>query len=198
MPRVAMNYQNTIIYKIVCKDLSITECYVGSTTNFTKRKYQHKHSCNNDSSKSYHVNVYAFIRANGSWENWCMIEVEKFPCDNMHEALKRERYWIETLNATLNKVLPTRTQKEYFKLHADKKKDYDKQYRIDNADKMKDNNKKYRQNNTDKRAEYMKQYQIDNAEKLKEYKKQYREANAEKLKAQMKAYNLKQKVFKTV
>jgi predicted GIY-YIG superfamily endonuclease len=30
------------MYKIVCKDLSITDVYVGSTTNFTNRKRDHK------------------------------------------------------------------------------------------------------------------------------------------------------------
>ena len=43
MPRLAVDYLNTIIYKIVCKDLSISDVYVGQTTNFTKRKSQHKH-----------------------------------------------------------------------------------------------------------------------------------------------------------
>jgi hypothetical protein len=32
------NYQNTVIYKIVCNDLSIKDLYVRHTTNFRKRK----------------------------------------------------------------------------------------------------------------------------------------------------------------
>ena len=34
-------YANTIIYKIVCNDLNITDCYVGNTTKFTNRKSPH-------------------------------------------------------------------------------------------------------------------------------------------------------------
>jgi len=38
MPKKEIDYSNTIIYKIVCRDLNIKECYVGHTTNFTKQK----------------------------------------------------------------------------------------------------------------------------------------------------------------
>ena len=40
-----------MIYKIVCKDLSITPVYIGSTTDFTNRKYDHKSSCENVNGK---------------------------------------------------------------------------------------------------------------------------------------------------
>jgi hypothetical protein len=36
------NYSNTFIYKIYCKDNNITDFYIGHTTNYLKRKYQHK------------------------------------------------------------------------------------------------------------------------------------------------------------
>jgi hypothetical protein len=38
MPRLPIDYSKSIIYKIVCKDLDVKDCYVGSTTNFTNRK----------------------------------------------------------------------------------------------------------------------------------------------------------------
>ena len=38
MPKENIDYSKTIIYKIVCKDINIKDCYVGSTTNFTNRK----------------------------------------------------------------------------------------------------------------------------------------------------------------
>ena len=49
---------------------------------------------------------------NGGWENWSMIEIEKFTCDDSREAHKRERFWVETLNATLNCQVPSRTKPE--------------------------------------------------------------------------------------
>ena len=34
MPKSNCDYSRTVIYKIVCNDLSITDCYVGHTTEF--------------------------------------------------------------------------------------------------------------------------------------------------------------------
>ena len=47
MPRKTVDYSRTVIYVIKCKTDNITEEYIGSTTDFTKRKYQHKTSFNN-------------------------------------------------------------------------------------------------------------------------------------------------------
>jgi len=115
MPKKDIDYSKTIIYRIVCKNLDVTDCYIGHTTNFTNRKYLHKSDCNNENSKSYNLKVYQFIRDNGGWDNWSIIEIEKFPCNDVNEALKRERYNIELYNAKLNMTIPTRTQKEYNK-----------------------------------------------------------------------------------
>jgi hypothetical protein len=98
----SIDYQNTVIYKIVCRDLSIKDLYVGSTTNFNNRKRGHIASCEFESNPSYNLKLYQFIRLNGGWDNWSMEEIERFPCDNSNEALTRERYWIETLSANLN------------------------------------------------------------------------------------------------
>jgi hypothetical protein len=48
MPRLPIDYSKTIIYKIVCNDLSITGCYVGHSTDFTRRKQQNEFSCNDE------------------------------------------------------------------------------------------------------------------------------------------------------
>jgi len=44
------NYAKMIIYRLVCNDTNITECYVGSTTNMTKRK---QGDCNDEKRQSY-------------------------------------------------------------------------------------------------------------------------------------------------
>jgi hypothetical protein len=113
MPRIPINYANTLIYKLVCNDLNTTELYVGSTTDFTKRKNAHKSKCINELSKQHNFKVYQYIRANGGWSDWSMIEIEKFPCADSKEAKKRERYWIETLKAMLNCNIPSRTKSEW-------------------------------------------------------------------------------------
>jgi predicted GIY-YIG superfamily endonuclease len=47
MPRQNVNYQKTLIYKLVCNDLEVKEIYVGQTTNFRNRKDTHKRACRN-------------------------------------------------------------------------------------------------------------------------------------------------------
>ena len=122
MPKENIDYSKTIIYKIVCKDINIKDCYVGSTTHFTNRKRQHKNIAINDTVKS-HYYVYVFINQNGGWDNFDMIEVEKYNASDHNDALKRERYWFEELNATLNAQTPSRPKKEYKKEWKEKNKD---------------------------------------------------------------------------
>ena len=45
MPKTEIDYSKSVIYKIVCDDLNVKDCYVGSTTNFIKRKRHHKEAC---------------------------------------------------------------------------------------------------------------------------------------------------------
>jgi predicted GIY-YIG superfamily endonuclease len=61
MPRLPIDYANTIIYKIVCNDLNITECYVGHTTDFVRRKKSHKHRCITETDKKHNLKVYKII-----------------------------------------------------------------------------------------------------------------------------------------
>jgi len=173
MPRLPINYQNALIYKFVCKNLDVKECYVGSTTDFRKRKTQHKSNCN----KGYNSNLYQFIRDNGGWDNWDMVLVEKYPCDDRLELLKRERYWIEELNASLNKLRPILTTYETL--------NYNKIYYEENKDEIKNQQKEYYEANKDEKIEYQKKYYEANKdeinEKRKEYNKEYYHINKDKM-----------------
>ena len=141
MPKSKINYDTTIIYKIVCKDLAITNIYIGHTTNFIKRKCSHKYFCNKLDNSHYNLLLYQTIRKNGGWNNWSMIEVETFSCKNKREAELRERYWIENLNADLNIYIPNRTQQE--REQTESRKLYQKNYREKNKDKIKEYMKEY-------------------------------------------------------
>ena len=115
MPKVPVDYAKTIIYILVhFNDLNNENVYVGHCTNMTKRKCQHKTTCCNPNDKKHNLKVYQFIRENGGWDQWEMILVEKYPCDNVDQARARERYWKRELNATLNTYEPGRTSKEWF------------------------------------------------------------------------------------
>jgi len=183
-----VNYGNGLIYKLCCNDTNIKDEYVGSTTDFTERKRSHKRSCNNSNYNKYNLNVYKIIRENGGFENWSMIQIEKFPCENKRELETRERHWIETLKSKLNCSIPTRTKKEYRTENVDKIKEKNKEYYIENADKLKEKNKEWRTENVDKIKEQMKEYYIENADKIKEKNKEYYIENADKIKEKNKEW----------
>jgi hypothetical protein len=107
------DYNKTVIYCIKHKDdFNNENVSVGSTTNFMKRKNKHKSDCNCETSKSYNQKLYQHIRNNGSWENWVMYELEKYPCNDKRECETRERYWYDKMNATLNSIKPRLTDEE--------------------------------------------------------------------------------------
>ena len=112
MPRKAIDYQKVIIYKLVCDDLSIKDLYVGHTTDFTNRKRSHKACCLNSNTRDYNYKVYKMIRDNGGWDNWSMIAIEKYPCNDDLEARARERHWYEVLNASMNSLCPLISMEE--------------------------------------------------------------------------------------
>ena len=101
MPKNEMNYNNTIIYKIVCNDINVKDLYVGHTTNFKQRKSGHKTECNMNVGRKYEI-----MNKYGGWNNWSMVAIENYPCKNRLEAEAKERYWIETLKANLNSIIP--------------------------------------------------------------------------------------------
>lgn len=149
-----VNYQNGLIYRICCKDINIKEQYVGSTCDFTKRKYSHKNSCNNPNRKEYNYKVYKHIRDNGGFDNFELIMIEKYPSDNEMELKKRERFWKEELKATLNGNVPSRTPEEYRVENKDNKSKYDKELLLNRTEQEKEEKKEYSknyyQNNKDK------------------------------------------------
>ena len=99
MPKDKIDYSNTIIYKICCKDESINDIYVGHTTNFTKRKHQHKLLCSKETFKS-NIKIYKTIKANGGWDNWDMIEIAKYNCKDATEARIKEQEHFNLLNTS--------------------------------------------------------------------------------------------------
>jgi len=124
MPKTEIDYSNTIIYKITCKDKTITDVYVGHTTNFVQRKHGHKQSCMNNKSSNHNCKLYEVIRANGGWINWKMEIINFFECADHYEARKREQEYFIALNATLNSIEPFPKPKVIKKIYTDKSEFY--------------------------------------------------------------------------
>lgn len=134
------NYEKSFIYKLCCVDSSITDIYIGSTTNFRNRKSHHKSSTNNILDKEHNNVVYTFIRDHGGFENWNMIQIEEYNAKNKRDLESREQYFKDIHKPTLNVTNPIGSdesryiyQKRYNEKNNEKikqqKKEYDKQKR---------------------------------------------------------------------
>jgi hypothetical protein len=142
-----VNYENGKIYKITSKHHPLP--YYGSTCDeLRKRLYKHKEVM---ISKRNKISSRQLLEL-GDYK----IElVEKFPCKNKNELLKRESYYIKNFDC-INKVIPTITKKE--------RKEYEK---------------KYRDTHKEQQKEYMEQWTKDNHDKILKDKKIYWEKNKE-------------------
>ena len=113
MPKLPIDYSNTTIYKLVHnEDYDNANIYIGSTTDFIRRKNNHKNCCNSEKQKAHNDKKYQYIRDNGGWDCFNMIEVEKFPCNDKREAEAREEYWRCHFNSQLNTKRAYRTDEE--------------------------------------------------------------------------------------
>ena len=129
-------YEKSVIYKLKRNDdYDDTNIYIGSTSNFKNRKYQHKECCNNPKSSHYNHIIYEFIRDNGNWDNWVMIAIEEYPCNSKKELEIRERFHIDRLKSKLNSYIPGRTKKEYRENNREEATQRTKQWRLDNYDR---------------------------------------------------------------
>ncbi len=171
MPKKPTDYSKLLIYKIQHID-NPELLYVGSTTDFTKRKYQHKHSCNNDNVKKYNYKLYQMIRENGGWDMFNMVVIKPFPCQNKQEALTEEDRLIREMKANMNCLRAFVTPEEHIELR--------KQYRLENKDKIAERGKQWRLENKDKIAERGKQRYNENKDKYKQNRLENKEQIAEK------------------
>jgi hypothetical protein len=97
-------YQRGCIYKLQCLDPDVKEIYVGSTVNLPRRVQYHRLTlCDPRRSGA---RVYQFIREHGGMDNWCGVLVEEFPCWSRAQLERRENYWFNKLNPTLNMNVP--------------------------------------------------------------------------------------------
>ena len=159
MPKIPINYENTIIYKLIHKDdFENNNIYIGSTTDFIRRKTKHKYDCNDIKGAGYNSKKYQYIRNNGGWDEWDMIEIEKYPCNDGNEARAREEYWKCYFNAQLNSISAYLTDAQK-KINCNR---HNKEYYYDKRDAV---------------LKRRKEYYIINRDKILEHKKNYYDAN---------------------
>ena len=171
MPKKEMDYSKCVIYKIQHKDNNDL-LYVGHTTNFIKRKNQNKTGSLSNGVK-YNYKLYQTIRENGGWDDFNMIVVKEFPCENKQQATTEEDRIMREMKATMNTLRAFLTD--------DERKEILHQYQNDNKELIKERKIKYCQNNKEKIQEYKQQYRQKTKEHIEEYGRQYYEKNKEKI-----------------
>jgi len=184
MPKTAIDYSNTIIYKLVNYDCP-ENVYVGSSTNRIKRKQKHKQGATNPNDKAYNLKVYKMIRENGGWESWHMIDIKAFPCANRREAEAEEDKIMQELKANMNSIrayLTEQERKQYYITNKEKITEYKKIYRENNKEKLSVKNIAYKNANKEVISDKNKVYREANKQTIKDKDKHYREANKESIK----------------
>jgi len=169
-------------YRFVCNDPNISNMYVGSSIDLTKRKSHHKTTCNNPNDKDHHLLVYKTIRDNGGWDNWRMLEIEHKIVKDKTEAKQCEQYWIEFYNAQMNMLKLNFNQREY-------SEQYNKQYYEQN----KDYQREYYQEHKDQRLDYQREYYQEHKEQMSDYNREYREQHRDKNNAYQREYRKRKK-----
>jgi hypothetical protein len=211
------DYSKCLMYKLRHKDDLLDEnIYVGHTIKWNERKTKHKQNCNHSNCKDHNHKKYVEIRANGGWDEWEMLWIEDYPCNNKKEATIREEYLRVYLNAKLNtyKAFSTEEEKiEYLKNWRDtnreemnikqknrddirekteERKQYKQNYRDTHKEESKEYAKNYSENNKEKLAETKKNYRDTHKEECNEYHKNYRKEHKEEISEYHKQLYLKQ------
>ena len=114
-----------VVYKLYCKNNSITEFYIGSSVNFKSRKYNHKSCCNNSNSLIYNSKQYKFIRDNGGFEDWQFdilleVEVESREELRLKYESKFQLYFKPSLNSQTEGRDIKEIKKQYYKDNKEK------------------------------------------------------------------------------
>lgn len=176
-------YEKAKIYRLVCNITGLN--YYGSTVQqLHQRKSGHKTSfnrgCNLTSSK---------IIEGGNYD---IILVEEFPCENKNQLEARERYYIDN-NECINKNIPTRTNKEYYKDNKNVISERHKKYNEENEEKVQKLKSDYYKKNKEALIIIHKEYRNNHKLLFNNYSKKYREANKELIKQKDRERYLKKK-----
>ena len=154
------NYNESMIYKLCCFDTTIEEIYIGSTTNFRRRKTEHKRDCNTINRQNYNCKVYQFIRDNGGWDNWDMILIAKVNCNDKMELRQKEREYMEEYKPSLNINKAQQDEEE--------RKEYLKEYFETNKEELSKKHKEYHKTNREEILEKQKKYRETNKEEIRD------------------------------
>ena len=125
--------------------------------------------------------VYQFIREHGNWSNWDMLLIESCKCEDALEARKKERFFIESLHATLNSCIPSRTIKEWEIENKEHIITQHKAYYVNNKEHKNTLTKEYYQNNKAHMTNLRIAKNIENKEQIMKQQQTYYLENKERI-----------------
>lgn len=97
-----IDYSKSVIYRIINRDPNITDQYIGSTSNFSRRKARHHYNSKTPTASEYNYKVYQNIRQMGGWDCWDMVILEHYACENRKRLIEREKHYIQNHQCNLN------------------------------------------------------------------------------------------------
>ena len=187
---MVVNYQNGKIYKIEPINGEEGDVYVGSTTNehLSTRMGQHRTHY-----KQWKVGTKgmttSFILFDKYGVDACkIILIQSFSCNSKNELTSKEAEFIKTLKC-VNKLIPNRTDKEYYQDNKEKIAANAKIYFLANKEKIAATHKQYRTDNRELIIASNKLYNEANKDVLATQKKLYREINKDVIASKQKIYN---------
>jgi len=140
------NYENGKIYKLICDKTD--KIYIGSTTKkLNDRLSGHKNNQNCSSKQLLELGEVKIKL------------IQNYPCNNKKELETKERYYIEKYkDIVINKIIPTRTKKEYYKENKEKILHYCKKWNQENKEIIKQKKHNYYEKTKELVKEQYKEY----------------------------------------
>ena len=167
MPKIKINYDNMIFYKVYCINPNIKKMFIGHTTNMVQRKHILKKQ-----SEIRYSEMFDVINKNGGWMYWRIKEIEKYnECKTYADVLLREKYHYDTLYGIMmndNKIKINFEDEEY-KVNFE----HDDNYKCKYCDYECFKKKHFQQHISTRKHNNM----VIEIEKINEYKKKINEYN---------------------
>ena len=163
------DYQLGKIYKI--ESYQTNDIYVGSTCEkyLSNRFGSHKSDFKRwKNGKPHYRTSYEIIQ----YDDAFITLVEAFPCNSKYELEARERHWIEQLDC-VNKNVPTRKPKEYYKENKELLYEKQRKYREQNKEKLNEKQREYYELNQQKMYKNQRKYCVSNKVKVRQWHKYY-------------------------
>ena len=165
------DYSKIIIYKIQ-HNTNPELVYVGHTTNYVRRKWEHGNGIKNKPEYP----LYKKIIEHGGWDAFCMSPIMKFPCETKIQAEIQEEKCRVELKATLNvnkahEEDKTLKWKKYEELHKEERKQSKHDYYVNHKEQLLERSRKdYIENRKEEMAKkYQENKDVINAHRKEKY-----------------------------